>query len=189
MLDGHFVWIWVDTAETKVNNKNVTDDGFKERSDVDADSRRRRSAAPSAIEKLRYFIRESDISDMHINYLLKNDQYLLFNNQNGVESSKFKNRNDYISADKSDFKRQMGAEGAAAPPELPTGLLSLRPLPIRVDRHLVKGAVRLLVSTLRQVLSQSPDSLFEGIVAEKLSSSCWYPLGVQELNFSNTYAR
>ncbi|KAK7872804.1 hypothetical protein R5R35_011925 [Gryllus longicercus] len=46
-----------------------------------------------------------------------------------------------------------GGEAGGAGDALPVGLLALRPRPMRVDRHLVKGATRLLAATLRRVLA------------------------------------
>ncbi|RZC39596.1 ANF receptor domain containing protein [Asbolus verrucosus] len=164
MMDGHFVWLWVDTAA----NISISDDGADK--DKPSEDRYRRSVV------------KSDISDMHVNYLLKNDQFLLFNRNYGVESSKFKDRNDRS-------RRLFSAVDGEFKGELPAGLLSLKPLPVRVDRHLVKGAVRLLVATLKLVLDRSPLWMLQSIAKGQLTTSCWKPLGAREFNFSNNFGR
>lgn len=186
MLDGHFVWIWIDTSEFS-SLKNATDDLTKEFKESDRDREKISEAAEIRPKRES----KSDISDLHINYLLRNDQFLLFNNKYGVESSKSKTHNDILIADKSGNNKDVvnKKEVNEKVPDLPIGLLSLRPLPIRVDRHLVKGAVRLLVATLKAVLARCPDWLAESIALEKLSTSCWRPLGVKELNFSSVFGR
>uniref|UniRef100_A0A6P7F4M4 Glutamate receptor ionotropic, NMDA 3A-like n=1 Tax=Diabrotica virgifera virgifera TaxID=50390 RepID=A0A6P7F4M4_DIAVI len=113
---------------------------------------------------------------MNVNYLLRNDQFLLFNNQNyGVESSKFPR--DHLNPQTA---RSLGDQ-------LPPGLLSVKPLPVKVDRHLVKGAVRLLVYTLKQVLSQSPEWMLDNLLNGQ-NNGCWKNNG-REISFISEYAR
>ena len=166
MMDGHFVWLWVDTAA----NISVSEDVNISEKDRLPEDRYKRSVV------------KSDISDMHVNYLLKNDQFLLFNRNYGVESSKFKDRNDRS-------QRLFSVVDGEYKGELPAGLLSLKPLPVRVDRHLVKGAVRLLIATLKLVLRRSPLWMLQSIAKGQLTTSCWKPLGAREFNFSNNFGR
>lgn len=208
MLDGHFVWIWIDTAETNNSYKEFTDDLVKELKENDKDVMTDKMTIIDSTNRESRFKREfkSDISDLRVNYLLRNDQFLLFTNTNnnnkyGVESSKSAKRNDNVYANKNDnnnnnisnnnnnnvvIKHKQINEKV---PDLPVGLLSLRPLPIRVDRHLVKGAVRLLLTTLKIVLARCPEWLYDSIVRENLTTSCWKPPGVKELNFSTVFGR
>lgn len=168
MMDGHFVWLWVDTAETTGQRFNSTSEEIKEES-----SREKRETITEKPIK-------SDISDIHRNYLLRNDQYLLFNDLDGTREHPRARR----------VVRESGAgsspffQKTSETSELPSGLLSLKPLPVRVDRHLVKGAVRLLIATLKVVLEQCPRCLFEG----RLKNSCWMNSN-EGMNFSNFFAR
>ena len=66
-----------------------------------------------------------------------------------------------------------------------TGLLSVKPEPLKLDRHLVKGSVRLLVSTLHTVLKRSADWL--SILDS--DSSCWIKPSSMNKNFSEVYAK
>lgn len=165
MMDGHFVWLWVDTAA----NISINDDSITEK-DKPGEDRYKRSVV------------KSDISDMHVNNLLKNDQFLLFNRNYGVESSKFKDRNDKS-------QRLFSVVDGEFKGELPAGLLSLKPLPVRVDRHLVKGALRLLIATLQLVLQRSPLWMLQSIAKGQLTTSCWKTLGAREFKFSDSFGR
>ncbi|KAL3268124.1 hypothetical protein HHI36_007251 [Cryptolaemus montrouzieri] len=172
MMDGHFVWLWIDTS-ANISFRNVTDDekekDNKNRKEAEVDDRTKRSLS------------ESDLSDMNINYLLRNDRYLLFNrNYYGVETSKLKKSR---SQEKSIFNVKIDNQT-----ELPSGLLYLRPLPIKVDRHLVKGAVRLLAVALKMVLNGSSD-IFRELKHRHFSTSCWRPLENVERNLSYTLGR
>ncbi|KDR14505.1 hypothetical protein L798_10206 [Zootermopsis nevadensis] len=69
---------------------------------------------------------------------------------------------------------------------LPVGLLALRTQPMRLDRHLVKGAVRLVAETLLGVLTRCaawmpapPSSV----------NSCWTTPSESYRNFSDMFAR
>ncbi|XP_056634899.1 uncharacterized protein LOC130443981 [Diorhabda sublineata] len=160
MMDGHFVWIWIDTAAVITIKNTTTLD--EERDGRDKDDRLKRSI-------------DNDISDMHISYLLRNDQFLLLNNQNyGVESSK-STRDVYPQ------KPQYSGD------ELPPGLLSVKPLSIKVDRHLVKGAVRLLVYTFKQVLNQTPEWMLDNLLNGQ-NNGCWKNSG-REISFISEFAR
>lgn len=203
MMDGHFVWIWIDTAQN-ASYKNITDDTSKDFKESERDKRSEKSAKDFFSYKSDYRdnlksrykrgvhkeLVQSDLSDMRLNYLLnnKNDQFLLFNHQDGVESSKFKKRNEVISDVNVKTHKKLLNTGDKLS-ELPSGLLSIRPLPIRVDRHLVKAAVRLLVATLKVIVDRCPDWLLESIALGELQTSCWKPLGMKEFNFSSVYAR
>ncbi|KAG5894221.1 hypothetical protein JTB14_002271 [Gonioctena quinquepunctata] len=159
MMDGHFVWVWIDTAAV-ITVKNTTED---DKDPKIVDERSKRSVEPS------------DISDMHINYLLRNDQFLLLNHNYGVESSKLKDRRSH--------QRRVGDSKG----ELPAGLLSIKPLPVRVDRHLVKGAVRMLVSSLKRVLIRAPEWVLGSFLNAK-PNSCWKN-HAKENSFVNEFAR
>ncbi|XP_023311526.1 uncharacterized protein LOC111692060 [Anoplophora glabripennis] len=170
MMDGHFVWLWIDTAAT-INLKNVTDD---ERDLRDKPEERvRRSSS----------LGQSDISDMHINYLLKNDQFLLFSRTHGVESSKLKDQDR-----RSQHRPRAGGSGESSG-ELPAGLLSLKPLSVKVDRHLVKGAVRLLVAALKLVIGRSPEWMLNNFVNGHLTNNCWKNVAIKENSFISEFAR
>lgn len=166
MMDGHFVWLWIDTAAS-ISVKNGTDDE-KEPKDRPED-RVKRSGSP-----------KSDISDMHINYLLRNDQFLLFSRNRGVESSKLKDR-------RAQHRPHSGGNGDSVG-ELPPGLLSLKPLPVKVDRHLVKGAVRLLVAALKLVMGRAPERMLNDFVSGHLTNDCWN-YAAKENDFISEFAR
>lgn len=167
MMDGHFVWLWIDTAAS-ISVKNATDD---ERDPKDKpEDRVKRSS-----------LGKSDISDMHVNYLLKNDQFLLFSRNHGVESSKLKDRRVH--------HRPRAAGNGEGTGELPSGLLSLKPLPVKVDRHLVKGAVRLLVAALKLVIGRSPEWMLNNFVSGHLTNGCWKNVATKENNFISEFAR
>lgn len=200
MMDGHFVWLWIDTASS-INIRNSIDESENVRETKQQQQQHEdRYKRSSVLDK-------SDFSDMHVNYLLRNDQFLLFNRNYGVESSKFKdhhlnkaqhhyNTNDnYNVNNNNDQQRQRrypfllsGVKNSKIK-ELPAGLLSLKPLPIKVDKHLVKGAVRLLVSALKVVIKQSPDWLVLSLVNGELKSSCWKNHSAEEHNFSGDFGR
>ncbi|KAJ8918548.1 hypothetical protein NQ315_013053 [Exocentrus adspersus] len=165
MMDGHFVWVWIDTA-APISVKNVTEDE-KDPKDKPEDRVKRSSLEPS------------DISDMHISYLLRNDHFLLFNRNNGVESSKLKDRQAH--------HRTNGLGDTKG--ELPPGLLSLKPLPVKVDRHLVKGAVRLLVAALKFVIDRSPEWMLSYFVEEQVINDCWNNAATKENSFISEFAR
>lgn len=190
MLDGHFVWLWIDTSGN-LNYKNITDDLIS-KDTIEKDLRIERSVEYKALYKrdtrMDHWPR-NDISDMQFNSLLKDDHFLLFNTnnnrRNSVESSKFRSRRDTLIFDSTDFVNNKSGEKVI----LPQGLLNLRPLPIRVDRHLVKGAVRLLVAALEMALARCPIWLADSLQRSQLVTSCWKPLGPAEHNFSIIAAR
>lgn len=167
MMDGHFVWFWIDTAAT-INVKNATDD---ERDPKDRPEERVKRSS----------LGKSDISDMHINYLLKNDQFLLFSRNHGVESSKLNDRRPH--------QRSRAGGSADSTGDLPSGLLSLKPLPVKVDRHLVKGAVRLLVAALKLVIGRSPEWMLNNFVNGHLTNNCWKNVAIKENSFISEFAR
>lgn len=193
MMDGHFVWIWIDTAHN-ASYKNATEDAIKDFKEIEREKRSEKSAkdfvdshkSENSDSRYKRGV-ASALSDMHLNYLLKNDQFLLLNTQDGVESSKFKKRNEVISNLNVRSRKKLNTGDKLS--ELPSGLLSLRALPVRLDRHLVKGAVRLLVATLKIILDRCPDWLLESITLGELQTSCWKPLGMKEFNFSSVFAR
>lgn len=158
MMDGHFVWIWVDTASS-INIRNSSEKDLPDRTRRETVDREKRSAFLTG-----------DINELHINYLLKNDPYLLLNRHSpSVASSKLKRQNPSPEGQSSDsFSLRSDKESV-----LPAGLLSLRPLPIKVDRNLVKGAVRLLMTTFQSVIGRYPTSNVQKIINNKFSSSCW----------------
>lgn len=189
MMDGHFVWLWIDTAAV-INVKNSTDEiadiEMLKRSEFD-ELRFRRHVAESEFLINRRTL-SNDIDKMNINYLLKNDQYLLFNsNKFESDSSKPKNRrSERKRQEKDDSENSRRDSGLGG--NLPTGLLSLKPLPIKVDRHLVKGAVRLLVSVLKNVLDRSPTWMIRNLVTAK-NNGCWRNYVIKESSFVMDFGR
>lgn len=205
MMDGHFVWLWIDT-DAVINVKNTTDeiaDEVLKRSEYE-ELRFRRNAETNTISKHLNFEKNlkwnsengrkmkravsNDINELKINYLLQNDQYLLFNRNYGVESSKLRDR-------RSDAKKQQKKEDYVNTgkvnrnlEELPAGLLSLKPLPVKIDKHLVKGAVRLLVSVLKDVLNRSPSWMLENLVTMK-NNGCWKNNVIKESSFITDFGR
>ncbi|CAG9860270.1 unnamed protein product [Phyllotreta striolata] len=203
MMDGHFVWVWIDTVETapsrnvsnppdddKEKDKREDERPMRRRSDTtddynsiledqdDWDGRASASSLRDDVHTKRSVPEKPDISDVNVNYLLRNDQSLLFNNQNyGVKVSKFRYRSRLDAA----------YGGGGAGDKLPPGLLSVRPLPVKVDRHLVKGAVRLLVHTLKQVLGQSPAWMLDNLLNAQ-NNGCWKNNG-REISFISEFAR
>jgi hypothetical protein len=69
---------------------------------------------------------------------------------------------------------------------LPVGLLAMRTQPMRLDRHLVKGAVRLMAETLLRVLTQCADWMPS---PPSSNNSCWTTPSGSYQNFSNMFAR
>jgi hypothetical protein len=69
---------------------------------------------------------------------------------------------------------------------LPVGLLAMRTQPMRLDRHLVKGAVRLMADTLLRVLTQCSDWMPS---PPSSNNSCWISPSDSYRNFSNMFAR
>lgn len=166
MMDGHFVWLWVDTAA----NISISDA---------ASATTVATPPPEPNDRYKRSVNSDTISDMHVNYSL-HDQFYLFNRNYGVESSKFR---EEVKLPKS------SAGTSESKDELPAGLLSLKPLPVRVDRHLIKGAVKLLLATLKVVLERAPLWMLQSIAKGQLTSTCWKSLGTRELNFSESFGR
>lgn len=145
---------------------------------------------------------KSDISDMSINYLLQNDQFLMFNrDDSSVKSAGSpipnpggrKNRERKLSVG-SPATPLLEPSSSREPPEyegvpLPAGLLSIRAVPMKVDKYVVSGAMRLLVGTLRAALARCPPWLAQSIVLDHLETSCWAPASATEFNFSTVFAR
>ncbi|XP_044755269.1 uncharacterized protein LOC123314202 isoform X2 [Coccinella septempunctata] len=172
MMDGHFVWLWIDTSANISFREFTEEDRDKEvknRRDADSDERTKRS------------LTKSDINELHINYLLQNDRFLLFNRDLGTRSSVSKKPNPEEL--KSIFHVKSDTHS-----ELPAGLLYLRPLPVKVDRHLVKGAVRLLAVALKMVLNQSVYNN-DALQRRFISTSCWRPTNDAEKNISLHFGR
>ncbi|XP_060529353.1 uncharacterized protein LOC132703854 [Cylas formicarius] len=190
MMDGHFVWIWIDTAGS-INIRNGSEEDNKE-----SIERTKRDSDPSEFRNRAKRDAYDDINDMHIHYFLKNDHYLLLNRNNyGVESSKSHDRgpsdvvvgktrvvvlNDYFGGDDVSGKKLS---------ELPAGLLRLKPLPVKVDRHLVKGAVKLLTTTLRTVMDRSPAWLVQNVAWNKFATSCWEQEFEGDSSFATDFGR
>ncbi|KAJ8976794.1 hypothetical protein NQ317_014137 [Molorchus minor] len=135
-------------------------------------------ARDGAEDRAKRSLEKSDISDMHVNYLLRNDHNLLFSR--GVESSKLKDRRVH-------HRAQTAGDGVSKG-DLPAGLLSLKPLAIKVDRHLVKGAVRLLVAALKLVIDRSPQWMLNNLVKGPMSNSCWKNVTTDEDGFISDFA-
>lgn len=194
MMDGHFVWLWIDTAAI-INVRNNTDEvGDNELSKLSEHEEPRFKRDVKSNAEYEQFIKRrrailNDMEEANINYLLQNDQYLLFNrNSYSVESSKLKNsRSDRRKQQKKDDSESSGGSNSIQA-ELPAGLLSLKPLPIRVDRHLVKGAVRLLVSVLKDVLNRSPSWVIRKSVTLQ-SNGCWKNTVVKDRTFTKSLGK
>jgi hypothetical protein len=69
---------------------------------------------------------------------------------------------------------------------LPIGLLAMRTQPMRLDRHLVKAAVRLMADTLLNVLTQCAEWM---PTPPSSNNSCWISPTDSYRNFSNMFAR
>jgi hypothetical protein len=69
---------------------------------------------------------------------------------------------------------------------LPVGLLAVRTKAMRLDRHLVKGAVRLVADTLLEVLSKCTDWM---PAPHSSNNSCWTSPSISFHNFSQIFAR
>ncbi|XP_044726536.1 uncharacterized protein LOC123290427 [Chrysoperla carnea] len=129
------------------------------------------------------------------NYLLKNDKFLLFNNFNNLETNKKKNRVIFTSSKNNKYKHS-GSSGSGGindddddlfnddefKNDLPVGLLAIKVQPLKLDRHLIKGAVRLLAITLRNVLAKCPP---EWIVTRTVQVKEWYASCWHNFPFSN----
>lgn len=208
MLDGHFVWLWINTSGNQ-KYKNDTDDSIgadKEASSANEKIEISRIEKRSARDHFR-----NEINDMQFSSLLKNDHFLLLTNDHR-RSSFSTDSNSRAAGSSSYFSHQPSYNYLRTRRETPSnvetvdhpssnatksdekvvltqGLLSLRPLPIRVDRHLVKGAVRLLVAALERTLYNIPIWLMDNLQRTQLSTSCWKPSGPSEQNFSLYLAR
>ncbi|XP_068081518.1 uncharacterized protein [Anabrus simplex] len=71
---------------------------------------------------------------------------------------------------------------------LPVGLLAIKAQPMKLDRHLVKGCVRLLTDTLRRVLTQCADWMPQPSDSE-YNASCWRNQTTTQQNFSAVFTR
>ncbi|XP_071050043.1 uncharacterized protein [Onthophagus taurus] len=188
MIDGHFVWLWINTSNN-AKNRNTT--LFEDLEDHDKEFGLEHSESSSSRPKrdIRREAISEELSDLHFGNLLKRERYLLFNKDQrlrGFDNSKYKgSRISHGSVNVVvDVINRTGGKVM-----LPQGLLRLRPLAVKVDRHLVKGAAKLLVATLKNVLSGCPSWLDDGLKSFQLSTSCWKSLGSIEQNFSTYFAR
>nr|CAD7589790.1 unnamed protein product [Timema genevievae] len=87
-----------------------------------------------------------------------------------------------------EWSPQETSEETTMTDSLPVGLLAIRPRPMKIDRHTVKGAVRLLADTIKQVLTQCADWMpqpGEG----NYETSCWINSSVAYRNFSKLFVR
>lgn len=73
MLDGHFVWLWVDTAENMNFTRNHSEDAAV-------------ASVPEDRPKVRNKrqTKRDGLGDVHASYLLQNDRFLLFNGEFGI---------------------------------------------------------------------------------------------------------
>ncbi|XP_045475603.1 uncharacterized protein LOC123681313 isoform X2 [Harmonia axyridis] len=173
MMDGHFVWLWIDTSANISFRETTEEDKEKEasknRKDVDLEERTKRS------------LTKNEMNDAHLSYLLRNDRYLLLNRD--FETRGPKSRKPHPEEIKSIIHVETDSQL-----ELPAGLLYLRPLPVKVDRHLVKGAVRLLAVALKTAFNDSSFN-FEDLNHRFGSSNCWTPTKDLERNVSLHFGR
>lgn len=210
MLDGHFVWLWINTAAGLKYRNYTADTDPPPARDEKFDQREKRSAQISRrLPREDHF--RNDISDMQFKSLLKNDHFLFFDAKNShyrISSSSSSNskattgsssfdsavrwrRESVANVELADFSVTVNNNNNRSGEKivLPHGLLSLRPLAIRVDRHLVKGAVRLLVATLERALANIPIWLVDNLQRSQFATSCWKASGASERNFSIFLAR
>lgn len=154
---------------------------------INTPHRKKRDVAPKTVKNLR----EDAANIQNINYLLKNDKSLLigdiYSNSYGGSAGKNTNSDYYYSDDinseqvNSDNKDSDNDNNNSAS-GLPIGLLAIKIQPLRLDRHLVKGAVRLLAVTLRNVLAQSsPEDWVSSsldksgkFIDKTMYASCWH---------------
>ena len=183
MLDGHFVWLWINSGEN-VTLRRVSDIVQKENPlyinrDIKGIDQNDIKGVPFLRRNSHRDLFKGDIFETY--NLLKNDKFLLFNRHENTDHSKFQSQvgvpSTVIRLDK--FS---GDESA----ELPEGLLSLKPLTLKIDRHFVKGAVKLMVETLRNVFTKSPHWLARSFQS---SPSCWKPPSLDEQHFSHLFGR
>lgn len=224
MVDGHFVWLWIDTEPANLSPDSggvtTTDKPPTSNNKQRERENRNRREIPStpttmptpllqsptvpttmassvdreeALRRHRELVK-SDISDMHVEYLLKNDQYLMFNRDRDELLAKSKQNSGVTRKfrDKRPPSSRVPPTKTPSPTpmtELPVGLLSIRAVPMKVDKHVVRGAVRLLVGTLRAALARCPPWLAQSIALDRLETSCWAPASATEFNFSTVFAR
>nr|CAD7408509.1 unnamed protein product [Timema cristinae] len=143
----------------------------------------------------------------------KNSKYLFLSNSSGSSASDFDPvgatrggggrvaylKDSRVNFDLSSFSRpdvkrdpdlewnlQETAEETTMTDSLPVGLLAIRPRPMKIDRHTVKGAVRLLADTIKQVLTQCADWMPEPGEGN-YETSCWINSSVAYRNFSRLF--
>lgn len=154
----------------------------REITDEDKEKEVKKIKESEADERTKRSITKKEIHDLHVNYLLRNDRFLLFN-RGDFDVRSTKSRKPHSEEKKSIFNDKTNSQS-----ELPAGLLYLRPLPVKVDRHLVKGAVRLLAIALKIVLNESNFD-FENLNTRFISTSCWRPTRDAEKNISLHFGR
>jgi hypothetical protein len=100
----------------------------------------------------------------------------VYQGKKNVESEKFK----------ANFPGFNDDGGDDVEDSLPVGLLAMKTKPMRLDRHLVKGAVRLIADTLLEVLSKCTDWMPAPLSS---NNSCWTTASSSFQNFSKIFAR
>ncbi|CAH1971114.1 unnamed protein product [Acanthoscelides obtectus] len=181
MMDGHFVWLWVDTA-TIITVKNSTA-SVEEDKESSKDSDRFKRAYEeretdehgTVEDRKRYRLNDvmGDIRTMQASYFVQSNQFLFFHRE-----------------DRKWTDRRPRSKGGGSPSigQLPPGLLSLKPLPVKVDRHVVKGAMRLLIVALKEALDQSTPAMLNDLVRAN-SDGCWKNTPSKGNMFIQNFAR
>lgn len=123
MVDGDFVWLWVDTCAAVAANLNAS----KQHIDNDAvemitESREKRSKLFHAFESNNTFVRK------------KRRRFVFFHDD-------FFNKRHYISTP---------TPPPLSVPTLPVGLLAIQALPMKLDKHFLRATMRMVFEVLRK---------------------------------------
>ncbi|KAJ9601165.1 hypothetical protein L9F63_000685, partial [Diploptera punctata] len=141
MMSGHFVWLWIDTsASISIVNSTVIN-GVNLTSTVQVPKRRERTS-----NKVKYT--EGPVKQLTSDMLsLRLGDLLGFRESPTSDTWLYQDNSVSPSDDEHDDLDD----------SLPIGLLALRPQAMKIDRQVVKGAVRLLADTLYKVFAQCED--------------------------------
>ena len=191
MMSGHFVWLWIDTgASTTITNTNVTTGANLTLPALASKRRDPPSNKPNLPEGPRSSVK-------HLIGATTSDILLRSNNLRLGDFLSFRDSATRSSSSDSWLYQEKNSSPSERFPDdidddmdesLPIGLLALKAQAMKVDRQVVKGAVRLLADTLHKVLAQCED-WNPAPVAPSYNASCWTKPTDSYSKFSHLFTR
>ncbi|PSN52890.1 hypothetical protein C0J52_03006 [Blattella germanica] len=204
MMSGHFVWLWVDTSASMSIHKSIPIPVHNASTSTASATAAASATFPPPTEQLINQILSRLKSRTSANK--RRDRRDTSNKpmEGPARTSHVWSRVDKVLSERdmtsirNTFTRA-SQQGAAVirdlvqDPEdeeddsLPIGLLALRTQPMKVDRQVVKGTVRLLADTLHRVLTQCTD--WTTPTPPQVNTSCWSKPSPQYRDFATLFVR